>query len=73
MDSIKGTETELGPGTHKITPTTSSMKVYPPLVVVAENATGIKQTTKYVAGNAVSNLVLDKSYKFTKVTLSVPS
>jgi hypothetical protein len=73
MDSIKGTETELGPGTHTITPTTSSMKVYPPLLVVAENSAGIKQTTRYVAGNAVSNLVLDQSYKFTKITLSVPS
>lgn len=73
MDSVKGSETELGPGTHTITPTTSSMKVYPPLIVVAENAAGIKQTTRYVAGNAASNLVLDKSYNFTKITLSVPS
>jgi hypothetical protein len=73
MDAVRGTQTELGPGTHKITPTTNSMKVYPPLVVVAENDAGIKQTTKYVAGNAVSNLTLDKSYKFTKITLSVPS
>jgi hypothetical protein len=73
MDSVKGSETELGPGTHTITPTTNSMKVYPPLLVVAENAAGIKQTTRYVAGNAASNLVLDKSYNFTKITLSVPS
>jgi hypothetical protein len=73
MDSIKGTETEIGPGAHTITPTTSSMKVYPPLLVVVENAAGIKQTTRYVAGNAVSNLTLDQSYKFTKITLSVPS
>jgi len=49
------------------------MKVYPPLIVVAENAAGIKQTTRYVAGNAASNLALDKSYNFTKITLSVPS
>jgi len=73
MDSIKGTETQLGPGTHTITSTTNSMKVYPPLIVVAENAAGIKQTTRYVAGNAPSNLVLDQAYKFTKITLSVPS
>lgn len=73
MDSIKGTETELGPGTHAITPTTSTMKVYPPLLVVVENAAGIKQTTRYVAGNAASNLTLDKSYNFNKITLSVPS
>jgi hypothetical protein len=73
MDAVRGTETELGPGTHTITPTTSSMKVYPPLLVVVENAAGIKQTTRYVAGNAASNLVLDKSYNFTKITLSVPS
>lgn len=73
MDSINGTETELGPGTHTITSTTSSMKVYPPLIVVAENAAGIKQTTRYVAGNAASNLTLDKSYNFTKITLSVPT
>ena len=74
MDSLKGTETELGPGgPYPITPTTSSMKVYPPLIVVVENAAGIKQTTKYVAGNAASNLVLDPAYKFTKITLSTSS
>jgi hypothetical protein len=73
MDSIKGTETDLGPGTFPITATTNSMKVYPPLIVVVENAAGIKQTTRYIAGNSVSNLVLDKSYNFNKITLSVPT
>ena len=64
------TGTQLGPGTHIITPTASFMKVYPPLIVVAENAAGIKQTTRYVAGNAPSKLVLDPAYKFTKITLT---
>ena len=70
---LDATQIQLGPGTHIITSTTTAMKVYPPLIVVAENNTGIKQTTKYVAGNAPSNLVLDPAYKFTKITLSIPS
>ena len=73
MDTTRGTETELGPGTWPITSATSLMKVYPPLIVVAENAAGIKQTTKYVAGNAPSTLKLDPAYNFNKITLSVNS
>lgn len=73
MDDAKGTETELNVGTYPIPSTVTSMKVYPPLIVVVENTSGIKQTTKYIAGNGLSRLKLDPSYKFTKITLSTSS
>ena len=71
MDSRTGLETPLKPGgPYPLTATTGTMKIYPPLTVVVENDAGIKQTTKYVAGNAVSHFKLDPSYNFTKITLS---
>jgi hypothetical protein len=72
MDAISGVQNDLGPGTYPIGPTVTSMKVYPPLVVVVSNAAGIKQTTNYVAGNGMSLLTLDKSYNFNKITISLP-
>ncbi len=72
IDSVTGTETELGPGTYPLKSTTTVIQVWPPLVVVAENAAGIKQTTKYLSGSSYSNLVLDKAYNFNKITLSLP-
>ena len=74
MDSRSGVETTLKPGgPYPLTATTNTMKVYPPLTVVVENDKGIKQTTKYVAGNAVSHFKLDSSYNFTKITLTTSS
>jgi len=71
MDTRTGLETTLKPGgPYPLTATTNTMKVYPPLTVVVENDKGIKQTTKYIAGNAVSHFKLDSSYKFTKITLT---
>ena len=71
-DTVSGAETELGPGSYSLSATTTRMKVWPPLVVVVENAAGIKQTTRYVAGSGSSNLVIDKAYNFNKITLSLP-
>jgi hypothetical protein len=71
MNNKTGAETTLKPGgPYPITTATSTMKVYPPLTIVVENDKGIKQTTKYVAGNAMSNFKLDPSYNFTKITLT---
>lgn len=72
VDSVTGARTEFGPGTYPLTNTTTSMEVFPPLVVVIENPAGIKQTTKYVKGDNPSRLTIDQSYKFNKITLSLP-
>lgn len=72
VDSVTGARTEFGPGTYPLTNTTTSMEVFPPLIVVIENSAGIKQTTKYVKGDNPSRLTIDKSYKFNKITLSLP-
>lgn len=73
MNSITGTEIEYLPGTYTINATSSTMRVYPPLLVVVKNTTtGVSQTTRYVAGNAPSKLTLDPSYSFNQMILSIP-
>jgi hypothetical protein len=71
MDARTGLETTLKPGgPYPLTSTTGTMKVFPPLTIVVENDKGIKQTTKYISGNAMSHVKLDPAYNFTKITLT---